>query len=91
MATMDWATGTIGPSVSPSTPRATSRKAKPPARPDRDEQTENSSSITSRICLRRRVESAIDASRYPEPATAMERADARSPSWVLEMWNSATM
>ncbi len=91
MATIDWAIGTIGPSITPSRIRAPKRRANPVARPDRAEQIENRNSMISRICLRRRVASATEASRKPEQAMATESPEASRPSWVLLMWNSSTM
>ncbi len=87
----DWPMGVSGPSATPRTQRAASSMAKPAARPDSAENSENSTSMTTRIGLRRPVPSASEASRNPEPAMVTDRPEASSPSWVLFRWNSGTM
>ncbi len=89
--TIDWATGTIGPSARPRANLAASRKTKPPASPEMAEPSENSTSIRTRISLRLRVASASEARMNPDPAMAIDSPDASIPSWVLLRWNSVTM
>ncbi len=90
-ATTDWPMGASGPSAAPRMQRAASSMTKPVASPEVAENRENSTSIATRMGLRRPVPSASEAMRNPEPAMVTDSPEASSPSWVLLRWNSGTM